>query len=158
MILQLDDWVLCRIYNKKGTLEKHYNVDEKEVQFSDSEEQKPKVEPQIYTTTAMVAPQPSQSFASQGMNDYMHFDTSESVPKWQQTDSSSSEHVLSSEFICDKEVESHPKWSEIDSYLESQLNYMDGFQESLFNSQMQQQYNEQFPMFPDMYAYMQKPF
>ena len=29
-ILQLDDWVLCRIYNKKGTVEKYYPADEKE--------------------------------------------------------------------------------------------------------------------------------
>lgn len=27
--LQLDDWVLCRIYNKKGTMEKYYPSDEK---------------------------------------------------------------------------------------------------------------------------------
>lgn len=159
--LRLDDWVLCRIYNKKGTLEKHYNVDEKEVQFSDSEDQKPKVEAELYTTTGMVAPAPAPAPVaaqpSQGMNEYAYFDTSESVPNWQHTDSSSSEHVLSSEFICDKEVESQPKWSEIQSYLDTQLNYMDGFQDNFFNSQLQQ-YTEQFPVFPDMYAYMQKPF
>ncbi|KAJ4868614.1 NAC domain-containing protein 102 [Raphanus sativus] len=28
--LRLDDWVLCRIYNKKGTMEKYYPADEKE--------------------------------------------------------------------------------------------------------------------------------
>ncbi|CAH8342625.1 unnamed protein product [Eruca vesicaria subsp. sativa] len=28
--LRLDDWVLCRIYNKKGTMEKYYPSDEKE--------------------------------------------------------------------------------------------------------------------------------
>ncbi|RID76917.1 hypothetical protein BRARA_B03866 [Brassica rapa] len=28
--LRLDDWVLCRIYNKKGTVEKYYPADEKE--------------------------------------------------------------------------------------------------------------------------------
>ncbi|KAF3538481.1 hypothetical protein F2Q69_00018587 [Brassica cretica] len=27
--LRLDDWVLCRIYNKKGTMEKYYPADEK---------------------------------------------------------------------------------------------------------------------------------
>lgn len=27
--LQLDDWVLCRIYNKKGTMEKYYPANEK---------------------------------------------------------------------------------------------------------------------------------
>lgn len=143
--------MLCRIYNKKRTLEKHFNVDEKEVQFSDSEDQKPDVDALAYP--AVAAPP-----APQRTDDYVHFDTSESMPKWH-TDSSSSEHVLSSsphEFVCDKEVESQPKWSEFDSYLDTQLNYMDGFQDNLFNSQMQ--FNDQFPMFPDMFAYMQKPF
>ncbi|KAG8383893.1 hypothetical protein BUALT_Bualt04G0061500 [Buddleja alternifolia] len=54
--LRLDDWVLCRLYNKKGTLEKHYNVDQKEVQFSDSEEQKPNVD--LLTYSAMATPTP----------------------------------------------------------------------------------------------------
>lgn len=41
--MQLDDWVLCRLYNKKGTLEKHYHVDEIEMQQSwDRQECKPK--------------------------------------------------------------------------------------------------------------------
>ncbi|GFP84144.1 protein ataf2 [Phtheirospermum japonicum] len=104
--LRLDDWVLCRIYNKKGTLEKHYNVDQKEVevQFSDSEEQKPKVS--LY------------------------------------------EHVLSPEF---KEVQSEPKWSELENSLDFQLNYMDAFQDDPFGSQIQ--YNDPFQ---DMFAYTQK--
>lgn len=155
-IFQLDDWVLCRIYNKKRTLEKHFNVDEKEVQFSDSEDQKPNIDTLTYPAMA-ATPAPAVE-PPQRMNDYMHFDTSESMPKWH-TDSSSSEHVLSSspqEFVCDKEVESQPKWSDIESYLDTQLNYMDGFQDNLFNSQMQ--LNDQFPLFPDMFAYMQKPF
>ena len=155
--LRLDDWVLCRIYNKKGTLEKHYNVDEKEVQFSDSEEQKPNIiDAYPYSgvaAAAAAAPAPTGSQPLQGMNEYVHFDTSESMPKWH-TDSSSSEHVLSPEFMCDKEVESQPKWSEIQSYLDTQLNYNDGFQDNFFGSQMQQ-FND---LFPDMFAYMQKPF
>ncbi|KAL1539018.1 protein ATAF2-like [Salvia divinorum] len=149
--LRLDDWVLCRIYNKKRTLEKHYNVDEKEVQFSDSEDQKPNV---------MAAPMMNEYMAmQQQQQQQQHFDSSESMPKGHATDSSSSEHVLSSspEFVCDKEVESQPKWSELETYLDTQLNFMDaGFQENIFNPQMQ--YNDQFPFFSDMYAFMQKPF
>ncbi|KAI3451614.1 hypothetical protein Pfo_008279 [Paulownia fortunei] len=155
--LRLDDWVLCRIYNKKGTLEKHYNVDQKEVQFSDSEEQKPKVDAFPYSGMVTPAPmaQAPQTLASQRMNDYMHFDTSDSVPKLH-TDSSSSEHVLSPEFVCDKEVQSEPKWSEFENSLDFQPNYMDAFQDDPFSSQMQ--YNDQLSLFQDMFAYMQKPF
>ncbi|EPS57769.1 hypothetical protein M569_17048, partial [Genlisea aurea] len=40
--LRLDDWVLCRLYNKKGVVEKHSVTDREAAQFSDSEEeQKP---------------------------------------------------------------------------------------------------------------------
>ncbi|KAH6781872.1 NAC Apical domain transcriptional regulator superfamily protein [Perilla frutescens var. hirtella] len=119
--LRLDDWVLCRIYNKKGTLEKHCN---EAVQFSDSEVQKP------YNGLAMVqAPQRK-----------LH------------TDSSSSEHVLSSEF---KEVQSEPKWKwnhEFEKGLDFQMNYMDGFQDDPLN------YNYQASLFQDMFGYMHKPF
>ncbi|KAK6125563.1 hypothetical protein DH2020_040697 [Rehmannia glutinosa] len=110
--LRLDDWVLCRIYNKKGTLEKHYNVDHKEVQFSDSEEQKPNVDSLLpYDGIVTPAPMATQTFTSQRMNDYMHFDASDSLPKLH-TDSSSSEHVLSP---SDKEVQSEPKWNDRDT-------------------------------------------
>ncbi|KAG8373674.1 hypothetical protein BUALT_Bualt11G0049200 [Buddleja alternifolia] len=143
---RLDDWVLCRIYNKKGTLEKHYNVDHKESQqFSDSEEQKPNVNLLPYKGKLMPTPQRT--------NEYMHFDTSESVPKLH-TDSSSSEHVFSPEF---KEVQSEPNLNDVENYLDFQLNYMDGFEDDPFNySQMQ--YNDQPYAFQDVFAYMHKPF
>lgn len=138
--------MLCRIYNKKGTLEKHYNVDQKEVQFSDSEDQKPNVDAMPFSVMAPVAQNP------QGTNEYMHFDSSDSVPKLH-TDSSSSEHVLSSstEFMCDKEVQSEPKWNELENYLD-----FDAAQDNPFSSQVQ--YNDLFSAFPDMFAFMQKPF
>ncbi|KAK6152951.1 hypothetical protein DH2020_012590 [Rehmannia glutinosa] len=128
--LRLDDWVLCRIYNKKGTLEKHYNVDQEAVQFSDSEDQKPNIN--VFPYTGALTPAPLVQ-SSQRMDDYTHFDTSESVPKLH-TDSSSSEHVLSPEF---KEVQSEPKWSEFENPISSQLNYLDGFQDDIFSYQMQ---------------------
>lgn len=128
-------------------------MNEKEVQFSDSEDQKPNVD-------SMIVPQQPM----QRMNEYMQqqqLESSESMPKWHATDSSSSEHVLSSsspEFVCDKEVESQPKWNELDAFLDNtQLNFMDGFQDNFFNAG-QMQYNDQFPLFSDMYAFMQKPF
>ncbi|PIN21228.1 hypothetical protein CDL12_06074 [Handroanthus impetiginosus] len=147
--LRLDDWVLCRIYNKKGTLEKHYNVVQEAVQFSDSElEEKPKVNSLPYNGM-MQAP---QLLTSHRMNDHMHVDTSESVPKLH-TDSSSSEHVLSPEF---KEVQSEPKWNVFQNPLDYQLNYLDSFLNNPFGSQMQ--YNDQNSLFQDTFGYMQKPF
>lgn len=152
-VLQLDDWVLCRIYNKKGTLEKHINVDQKEVHFSDSEDQKPNLDSFQFNRTVAPAP-PSQSpqfVAPKGMNDHMHY-ASDSVPKFH-TDSSSS---LSSEFMTDKEVESELKWNELDKSLDFPLNYLDGFQDDPFTSQMQ--FNDQVSMFQDLFGYVQKPF
>ncbi|KAK6128413.1 hypothetical protein DH2020_037849 [Rehmannia glutinosa] len=148
--LRLDDWVLCRIYNKKGTLEKHYNVDQEAVQFSDSEDQKPNIN--VFPYNGTVTPAPLVQ-SSQRINDYTHFDTSESVPKLH-TDSSSSEHVLSPEF---KEVQSEPKWSEFENPINSQLNYLDGFQDDIFSYQMQYN-NDQLSLFQDMFGYVQKPF
>ncbi|CAA2967608.1 NAC domain-containing protein 2-like [Olea europaea var. sylvestris] len=149
--LRLDDWVLCRIYNKKGTLEKHYNVDQKAVEFSDSEEQKPNVDSLRYNVEESAQQvQLPQPMAPQMLNDYMHFDSSESVPKLH-TDSSSSEHVLS------PEVESAaPKWSEFEQSLDNQLNYLDGFQDEPFSTQLQ--FIDQLCLFQDMSMYMQKPF
>ncbi|CAA2994713.1 NAC domain-containing protein 2-like [Olea europaea var. sylvestris] len=150
--LRLDDWVLCRIYNKKGTLEKHYNVHQKMVEFSDSEEQKPNIDSLQYNIVKSAQQvQPPQPMAPQIMNqnDYMHFDPSESVPKLH-TDSSSSEHVLS------PEVQSAPKWIEFEQSLDNQLNYMDDFQDDHFSTQLQ--YNDQLSLFQDMFTYMQKPF
>nr|GLL39922.1 NAC domain-containing protein 2-like [Ipomoea trifida] len=40
--LRFDEWVLCRIYNKKGSVEKYY-VDEKEVNFPELEDEKPNI-------------------------------------------------------------------------------------------------------------------
>jgi hypothetical protein len=155
--LRLDDWVLCRIYNKKGTIEKHINLDEKEVQLSDREEQKPKVDE--FPCSCMVATLPlaeaPQSLAPEMVSDYMHFGSSDSVPKLN-TDSSSSEHVLSPEFVCDKEVQSEPKFSEFESSLDFHLDDMDGFQDDPFGPEIQ--YNDYFSLFQDMFAYMQKPF
>ncbi|GER36242.1 NAC domain protein [Striga asiatica] len=131
--LSLDDWVLCRIYNKKGTIEKHYNVDETDVQFSDSDEQKPN--------------------DSSYCDIIAQFDLSDSKPKLQ-TDSSS-------EFACgdnSKEVESKPKWSDLENSLDFQLGYMDAFGHDPFASQVQ--YSDHYSsMFQDMFSsYMHKPF
>ncbi|KAJ0266060.1 Protein ATAF2 [Hirschfeldia incana] len=84
--LRLDDWVLCRIYNKKGTMEKYYPADEK-----------PR------TTTTSLADQSSSPF-----------DTSDST--YQNDSSSSGGHVVSPDA---KEVQSEPKWGELEDALEA---------------------------------------
>uniref|UniRef100_M1D607 NAC domain protein n=3 Tax=Solanum TaxID=4107 RepID=M1D607_SOLTU len=154
--LRLDDWVLCRIYNKKGTLEKHYNVDNKETaSFGEFDEEiKPKILP---TQLAQMPPRPRSTPTP--TNDYFHFESSESMTRMHTTNSSSgSEHVLSP---CDKEVQSAPKWDEDHrNTLDFQLNYLDGLLNEPFETQMQQQICnfDQFNNFQDMFFYMQKPY
>lgn len=129
-------------------MEKHYNVDQEAMQFSDSEEQKPNVNAFPYNngiaiaTGAPLMMQAPQSLAASGkMNHEWH------------TDSSGSEHVLSPEF---KEVQSEAKWSEAERGLDFQLNYMDGFQDDPFASQTH--YNDPMSLLQDMFGYVQKPF
>ncbi|CAI9763387.1 unnamed protein product [Fraxinus pennsylvanica] len=151
--LRLDDWVLCRLYNKKGTLEKHYNVDQKTLQFSDSEEQKPKLDGFVYNgKVTQVQPALEPQLVK---NNYLHSEASESVLKLH-TDSSSSEHALSPEFMGDKEVQSVPTWNGFEKPLDYQLNCKDDFQYDPFTSQMQ--YNDQFSLFDNVFMYTQEPF
>ncbi|CAI9108785.1 OLC1v1008468C1 [Oldenlandia corymbosa var. corymbosa] len=182
--LRLDDWVLCRIYNKKGTLERHDNVDQGTVYhdnldhgavYSPTEEvvdEKPKNlfdfgQNGLVVQGRTMQQQQQQITAEQMMNDYLHFETSDSVqpPGLQHTDSSGSEQVLSPDFAYEKEVQSAPKlWSDLGRDLDYQLNYLDGFQDDPFGTatnQMQysQQYNQQYYALQDeMFMYLQKPF
>nr|QWO78738.1 NAC transcription factor 17 [Fagopyrum tataricum subsp. potanini] len=109
--LRLDDWVLCRIYNKKGGLEK-VNA----VEYSEFEDKKPAISSLVRT-----------GFAG---NDLLHFDKSESVPRCHTTDSSGSEHA---EVTCDREVQSLPKWSELERSLDFGFGFMDTFPGDPFN-------------------------
>lgn len=139
--LRLDDWVLCRIYNKKGTLEKHYVADN---QSSDMEiETKPKITQ--YTPTPPPPPpqrHPPAAVPHHVMNDVFHFDTSESVPTLH-TDSSP-EH--------EREVQSDPKRSDF------QFNYIDPFQDDAFTPQSQYYNDYQLSPLQDMFMYTPKPF
>ncbi|KAK0576007.1 hypothetical protein LWI29_010494 [Acer saccharum] len=104
--LRLDDWVLCRIYNKKGSIEKQNQAaavaaaaaNRKEVDMSEFEDKKP----DIMTTTGLdnTSAMPPNPAATGAVSDYVYFDTSDSVPKLH-TDSSCSEHVVSPEFTCE---------------------------------------------------------
>lgn len=145
LILQLDDWVLCRIYNKKGSLEKQQNGPNRKASCVEPEDKKP-----ILTQGRNAIPPPP---ATTGMNDYLYLDTSESIPRLH-TDSSCSEHVVSPEFTC--EVQSEPKWKEWDKALDFPFNYMDATVDNGFASQFQGS-NQMSPL-QDMFMYLQKPF
>ncbi|KAL3840031.1 hypothetical protein ACJIZ3_024622 [Penstemon smallii] len=78
--LRLDDWVLCRIYNKKGSIERqqgHVSI-------------KPEVEAKPVIMTSL----PEASAVE--YDDLMYLDASDSIPRIH-TDSSCSDHVLSPE-------------------------------------------------------------
>jgi hypothetical protein len=135
--LQLDDWVLCRIHNKKGTIEKqgqHLSVQKANSSTEIAEEDEKK-------SVVMLPPPPGPSSATGTVNDYVYFDTSDSVPRLH-TDSSCSEHVVSPEFTC--EVQSNP------------YNYLDATMDIPFASQFQG--NHQMSPLQDMFMYLQKPF
>ncbi|XP_073038904.1 NAC transcription factor 32-like isoform X2 [Primulina eburnea] len=134
--LRLDDWVLCRIYNKRGILEKHYKMDHMEMNLADTDDPKPKIDATIYNL--MQAP---MSLPLQKMNKYL--------PKVQPY-SSSSEHASSPEFTCEKEVQSVSQCSAFENSVDLQHTYLGGFQDDdPFGSQMQ--YNNQFSTFQDIY-------
>ncbi|KAJ6378070.1 hypothetical protein OIU78_028325 [Salix suchowensis] len=91
-------------------------------------------------------------------SEFLQMDTSDSIPRLN-TDSSSSEHVLSPEFTCDKEVQSQQKWNEqLDNAFDFNFDYADdGFQDDPFASQIQFQMDQLSPL-QDMFMYLQKPF
>ncbi|XP_039121214.1 NAC domain-containing protein 2-like [Dioscorea cayenensis subsp. rotundata] len=143
--LRLDDWVLCRIYNKRGG-----GAGEKQAgpkQGREVVEQKPVIGPNTIGPHVR-RPNPNP------MSELMCLDPSESLPRLH-ADSSCSEHVISSnEFTCDREVQSQPRWREDwEKALEIPLNYMDatlnGFPhlEPVFKDPLQ-----------DIFMHLQKPF
>uniref|UniRef100_A0A5B6YWH9 Putative nam-like protein n=1 Tax=Davidia involucrata TaxID=16924 RepID=A0A5B6YWH9_DAVIN len=154
--LRLDDWVLCRIYNKKGTIEKQHVSSRKMSYFSGTEEQKPEILTHHGgSTVGMLPPAPESS--SGGFNELVHMDTSDSVPRLH-TDSSCSEHVVSPEFACEREVQSEPKlndWEKAAAALDFPFNYIDATIEHPFTSQFQ---GNQLSPLQDMFMYLQKPF
>uniref|UniRef100_A0A7C9EY09 NAC domain-containing protein n=2 Tax=Opuntia streptacantha TaxID=393608 RepID=A0A7C9EY09_OPUST len=156
--LRLDDWVLCRIYNKKGTIEKQNAAMQQPPQqllpqppvsatyFPGEEDKKPEIF--SHRTT------------------YAHFDTnSDSVPPPRlhtESTTSCSEHVVSpSEFTCDREVQSEPKWKEMEfeKTLDFPYNYVDATMDTAFASQFQgaAAANQMSPL-QDMFMFLQKPF
>ncbi|KAL3737331.1 hypothetical protein ACJRO7_026149 [Eucalyptus globulus] len=155
--LRLDDWVLCRIYNKKGAIEKkqpHVQPQPPPVpapapiqslgpaaasSFTEYEDEKPPV----LTMPALPPPPPPV------LNDLVHFDTSDSVPRLH-TDSSCSEHVVTPELAC--EVQSEPRWK---NEWESMLDFGGGCSYGYFTGGAAA---GQMSPLQDMFMYLQKPF
>ncbi|KAI4364336.1 hypothetical protein MLD38_020444 [Melastoma candidum] len=153
--LRLDDWVLCRIYNKKGTIEKYYPHGVKPKQFPEIE-----TKPEILVQKGNPHT-PAQHGQSVLTAERMNVDQSESFPKMDfHTESSCSEHVLSPEFASDKEVQSGFRWDDLDGALDFQFSSMDnlgGFLDDPFGSQVQFLMDQVSPL-EDMFTYLQKPF
>ncbi|XP_030551361.1 NAC domain-containing protein 2-like isoform X3 [Rhodamnia argentea] len=148
---RLDDWVLCRIYNKKGTIEKHFpSTQNKQAEFPEME-----TKPQIVMPVALNPYTPPQYGHSPMTTDHMYIDSSESMPRLH-TDSSCSEHVLSPDLSCEKEVQSEAKWDDLEKALDFQFSSMDNFLDDVF---VQGQFQlDQFSPLQDMSMYLRKPF
>lgn len=149
--LRLDDWVLCRIYNKKGTIEKQQAASRKPVLSAITEEKKPDI---LATSGNMCVP-PAPPFTENVFTDYVFVDTSDSVPRLH-TDSSCSEQVVSPEFTCDREVQSEPKWREWEKVLDPSFNFADPTVDNAFATQFPT-VNQMTP-FQDMFMYLPKPY
>lgn len=149
-LLQLDDWVLCRIYNKKGTIENFDTRVKQPLDFQEVEERKPQI--------TRPPPPPSLPPAAPLTNDFLHYETSDSVPRWHTSDSSGSEHP-SPEFTCEKEVQSEAKWNneEFEKGLDYEFNYMDAFLNDAFAPQFQYQEDQLLPL-QDMFMHLPKHF
>ncbi|XP_022748831.1 NAC domain-containing protein 2-like [Durio zibethinus] len=151
--LRLDDWVLCRIYNKKGAIQKQppQGSVAKKASVTEIEDKKPDIEALGMGSCGLT---PALTGT---VNDYVYFDTSESVPRLH-TDSSCSEHVVSPEFTS--EVQSEPKLKDWESTknnaLDFSYNYMDATMDAGFATYFHS--NNQLSPLQDMFMYLQKPF
>ncbi|TYI31089.1 hypothetical protein ES332_A05G429600v1 [Gossypium tomentosum] len=132
--LRLDDWVLCRIYNKKGSIEKHFPSEQKSLSYPEMEDEKLGI--------IMNGQNMQQPWSVMAMkNDAIHTDGSES--SW-------SEHVPSPEITWEKEVKSEGRWNELDFGL-------DFIDEDPFASQVDYQMEQLSPL-QDMFMYLPKTF
>jgi hypothetical protein len=128
LLLQLDDWVLCRIYNKKGALEKPTGAGGRaeassqgalgSMSMGSPPEQKPSVLPSATATATAAAgtgyaPLPFSELAA-----YYEVRPSDSMPRAHGADSSCSGHALAATSSCGggggerPEVQSQPKIAE----------------------------------------------
>ncbi|XP_048127940.1 NAC domain-containing protein 2-like isoform X2 [Rhodamnia argentea] len=146
---RLDDWVLCRIYNKKGTIEKHFpSIQNNQAEFPEME-----TKPQIVMPAALNRYTPPQYGHSPITADHMYMDSSESMPKLH-TDSSSLGHVGSPDSGYEKEVQSEAKWDDWEKALDFQFSSMDNFLDDSF---AQGQFQPDQFFLQDISMYLQEP-
>ncbi|CAL9048402.1 NAC domain-containing protein 2 [Musa acuminata AAA Group] len=102
--LRFDDWVLCRIYHKKGAVGKQANPDRKPA--GPKSQPRPAPQPQLKQEVVSHARAPK--------TDMICFDSAESLPRLL-GESSSSGHApsyTSPDFACEREAESQPRWAD----------------------------------------------
>ncbi|XP_028775065.1 NAC domain-containing protein 2-like [Neltuma alba] len=151
--LRLDDWVLCRIYNKKGIIEKHPAAGGRKIEWSGIEDKKPE---NVSRGVGIPGRHPPHA-PSPPVTDYLYFDKSDSVPKLHTESSGGSEHVVSPEFAS--EVQSEPKWNEWETNVGFPYNYAGATMNHGFEPQTQlMQSNNQMSTLQDIFTYFQKPF
>ncbi|KAG6522652.1 hypothetical protein ZIOFF_019798 [Zingiber officinale] len=108
--LRLDDWVLCRIYNKKGS---SAASDQKTSKPAGPQIVRPgpAFSPEDQKPVLMVPPAPAvRQHVPAAELVYSFAPSADSMPRLH-ADSSCSEHVLSPEKLaCEREVQSQPRW------------------------------------------------
>lgn len=126
---RLDDWVLCRIYNKKGSLEKH----------------------------SMKASETAASKYVSSTSEMAYVDTSDSVPKLH-TDSSCSEQVVSPE-LREVESQPKVEWDKKKkNIIEYQHNYIENNNNATYSMFEPQSttVNYEMAQWQDVFMYLQR--
>uniref|UniRef100_A0A7N0TB23 NAC domain-containing protein n=1 Tax=Kalanchoe fedtschenkoi TaxID=63787 RepID=A0A7N0TB23_KALFE len=138
--LRLDDWVLCRIYNKKGKIEKTMTSNQASFEH-EVEDEKPRIH----------LPDPKMEIESP----QTHLpNTSDSDPR-----STCSDHASSPDVTCEREVQSEPKLNDLDKFFDYSFDFVeDPFQTTgplSDPAQFEAQYAFSNPL-QDMFMYMQQ--
>uniref|UniRef100_A0A7N0U0N9 NAC domain-containing protein n=1 Tax=Kalanchoe fedtschenkoi TaxID=63787 RepID=A0A7N0U0N9_KALFE len=105
--LRLDDWVLCRIYNKKGKIEKTTTSSSQTPFEQEFEDEKPRIN----------LPDPKMEIESPQTHP---INASDSNPR-----STCSDHMSSPDVTWNREVQSEPRWSELDMFMNYPFDFTD---------------------------------
>ncbi|KAJ4766323.1 NAC domain-containing protein [Rhynchospora pubera] len=179
--LRLDDWVLCRIYNKKGVVERQPAEEEELKPIVGSKRPRGNPNPNRNanaTATANLNPNlfqtaPKKEEVEPELGDIWHvtepfsdnmiyFDTSESVPLNPYNnngDSSSSERVLSPEFTCEEVMESQPSnfWGDWENLNSLGMGFIDDTIIDGFGPMSPSGFCRDLVFQSDMFTYVQNP-
>ncbi|KAJ6740905.1 putative proteinC DOMAIN-CONTAINING PROTEIN-RELATED [Salix purpurea] len=79
--LRLDDWVLCRIYNKKGSVEKHFPSERKSTaSYPEMEDRKPDIN-EISGYQNGMSQVAAAAMVMSDASEFLQMDTSDSIPE-----------------------------------------------------------------------------